>query len=158
MRNRNQIVVLVLLVAVVMWTPGAMALPVEVPDFSSDPSGPEFTIGPIPAFEGLSANIAGPPLLTFDELDPVTGTDDVLVMSWEPVNPNEPAQAGWELVFGADPDLTNETISLSINPPGIGGVGPPAGITHLEVVIIDINGFSAGGWGFNTDQMGLTAR
>jgi len=155
MRNRNQIVVLVLLVAAVMWTPSAMALPVEVPDFSVDPSGPGFTIGPIGPLDGLSTNIAGPPLLTFNVTDPVTSTPDVLVMSWEPINANEPAQAGWELVFGQDPDLTNETISLSVNPPGVGGPGPPAGILHLEVVIIDVNGLSVGGWGFNTDQMGL---
>jgi len=58
-------------------------------------------------------------------------------------------------VFKEDPDLTNETISLSINPPGVGGPGPAAGIIHLEVVIIDVNGLSVGGWGFNTDQMGL---
>ena len=155
MRNRNRILVVVLLGAVCTWTPGAMALPVEVPDFAIDPSGVEFDIFPIAPGDGLSANLAAPPLLTYGETDPTTGTADVLVMSWEPFDPDKPAQAGWELVFGQDPDLTNQTISMSINPPGIGGPGPGpvGGITHVEVVIVDINGLSAGGWGFNTDQL-----
>jgi MYXO-CTERM domain-containing protein len=143
--------IIVVAVAVASWAPAALALPVEVPDFAGDPSGLEFTIGPILPGDGLSSNIAGPPLLTFGATDP-GGTTDVLIMSWQPVDENMPAQAGWELAFGADPDLTGQTISLSINPPGMGGL-VVGGITHLEVVIVDINGLSAGGWGFNTDQV-----
>ena len=157
MRNRNKILVVVLLGAVGMWAPGALALPVEVPDFAAPPVGP-FSINPIdPSASGvnLSTNLAGPPLLAYGETDPTTvpETHNVLVMSWEPIDVMEPAQAGWELVFGQDPDLTNGTISLSISPPGVGSpTGPAGGITHLEVVIVDITGRSAGGWGFNTDQ------
>ena len=156
-RNRRRILGVLLLGVVGALTSGAMALPVIVPDFSVNPSGPAFTIAPIAPSAGLSTNILAPPELTFAQIDPVSGTDDVLVMNWQPDNTNEPAQAGWELVFGADPDLTNETISLSINPPGFGGGGPgggpPGGITHLEIVVMDANGLSAGGWGFNTDQV-----
>ena len=39
------------------------------------------------------------------------------------------AQAGWELVFGADPNMVNEIISLDIQPPGgwLGPIGTPGG-------------------------------
>jgi hypothetical protein len=133
----------------------AQGLPIEVPDFATDPSGPAFTIEAIGPGEGLSSNIASAPSLTYGVTDPVTGTEDVLQMNWEPSNPSEPAQAGWSLVFGQDPDLTNQTISLSINPPGINNPQGVAAITHLEVIIRDKNGLSCGGWGFNTDQSGM---
>lgn len=132
----------------------AQALPIVVPDFGADPSGPAFTIGPIAPGDGLSNNIAGPPTLTFGVTDPVTGTADVLQMNWEPVNEAEPAQAGWELVFGTDPDVRNQVLSLSINPPGLNNPQGLAAIMHLEIVIRDVNGLSAGGWGFNTNQSG----
>jgi len=151
MSAMNRALGLALSVAVCLWASAASALPLIVPDFADNPSGPEFFIGPVGPDAGSSSNIAGPPLLTFGETDPVSGTNDVLVMNWDPVDKDQPAQAGWEVVFGTDPDLTGQTISLSINPPGMGGL-VVGGITHLEVVIVDINGLSAGGWGFNTDQ------
>ena len=131
----------------------AQALPLDVPDFAVDPSGPAFTIQAIPPGQGASSNILGPPELFYGVTDPETGTPNTLQMSWQPVDTYVPAQAGWELVFGSDPDLTNQTIALSIHPPNVNPpAGPAGGITHLEVHLIDVNQLSVGGWGFNTDQ------
>ncbi|HOW17981.1 MAG TPA: PEP-CTERM sorting domain-containing protein [Phycisphaerae bacterium] len=133
------------------------ALPVNVPDFASDPSGPAFTIEAIGPTEGASQNIATAPTLTYGITDPETGTPNTLQMNWHPVNPDEPAQAGWRLKFGMDPDVRNQQLTLSINPPGVNNPQNWPAITQMEVRITDINGLSAGGWGFNTDQMGLIA-
>ena len=148
---------LISLLIVLAGAPAAIvqALPVQVPDFATDPSGPAFTIQPIAPGEGLSNNISSSPTLTYGQTDPVTGTQNTLRMNWQPINSYEPAQAGWKLVFGLDPDVRNQVLTLSINPPGINNpLGVPA-ITHMEVVIVDMNLKSCGGWGFNTDQMGF---
>ena len=141
---------------VLMFATVAYALPVEVPDFSRDPSNGKFSIVPIGADEGASQNTIGPPELYFGVTDPVSGTPNTMQMNWQPVDPYDTAQAGWALVFGEDPDLTNQMIIMSINPPGIGGGpaggGPVGGITHVEVHMIDMANALVGGWGFNTDQ------
>ncbi len=134
------------------------ALPIIVPDFAADPTGPAFSINAIDPNVGLSNNIQAAPELTYGVLDPTTGVDDTLQMNWEPIDPNETSQAGWELVFGVDPDIRNMVLSLSISPPGQGSpqITPPAqAINQLEILVRDANGKSAGIWGFNTDQLGL---
>ena len=130
----------------------ANALPVHVSNFATDPSGPAFTIEAIGPTEGASNNISSAPTLTYGVTDPVTGTPDTLQMNWRPINEEYTAQAGWRLVFGTDPDVRNQVLTLSINPPGVGNPLGLAAITHMEVRITDANGVSAGGWGFNTDQ------
>lgn len=138
-----------------MFATVAYALPVEVMDFARDPSNTKFSIVPIGPDEGASHNTIGPPELLFGVPGP-TSTPNTMQMNWQPLDPYEPSMAGWALVFGMDPDLTNQTISLSINPPGVGGGpaggGPVGGITHLEVHMIDTANALVGGWGFNTDQ------
>lgn len=61
------------------------------------------------------------------------------------------------LVWGDDPDIRNTQISLSINPPGGIWGQPPVfvGIMNVAVVAVDIGGLIAGGWGFNTDMVGI---
>jgi len=149
---------IILTVALLVLPAGiAGALPINVPDFSVDPSGSAFEIFPIGATQGLSSNIAAAPTLTFGVTDQETSTSNTMQMNWTPVNEEESAQAGWALRFLQDPDLTNQQISLSINPPGQNNPRGLAAITHLEIIIRDINGNSAGGWGFNTDQSGVRA-
>jgi hypothetical protein len=131
----------------------AHALPINVPDFGADPSGPQFTIAPIGPGDGLSNNIAAAPTLTYGVIDP-TSVPDTMQMNWVPDDPDQPAQAGWKLVFGTDPDIRNQTLALSINPPGQFHPLGVAAILHLEILVRDANGLSAGIWGFNTDQMG----
>ena len=164
---------LLALFSVLMFVSGlAHAMPIEVPNFAVDPSGPEFTIGPVGEADYLSDNLSAPPLLeygvTYTDRDGVE-TANTLMMSWGQAVEDEPAQAGWELVFGEDPDLTNQQIILSIAPPGgwidkngnvipnPGNPNPPPkdvflGIISLSVVGIDNNNNILGGWAFNTDM------
>ncbi|MHC4798233.1 MAG: hypothetical protein ACYTF1_16495 [Planctomycetota bacterium] len=127
-----------------------------MPDFAVNPSGPEFTIQAIGWNQGRSNNLLqnSEVVLDYGQTDPETGTVNVMRMNWTPKKVEQPAQAGWELVFGEDPDLTNGTINLSINPPGNNNPQLVPAITHLEIEILDINGLSCGVWGFNTDQGG----
>ena len=130
----------------------ALAKELSIPDFATDPSGPGFTIEAMDtAYPGV-ANVEAI-TLGFGATDDI-GTTDMLLMNWQPIEPDQPAMAGWSLVFGTDPDLTNHTLSLSIRPPGAAGVPPPppGGMTQVEVHIVDATGLSCGGWGFNTDQ------
>ena len=156
MRRITSVIAAVLIVAVV--ASAAHALPIVVPNFSVDPSGDAFTIQAIAPGAPGSNNIAAAPVLQFG-VTSSDGTPDTLQMNWEPEIAGEEAQAGWELVFGADPNLFNQTISLSINPPGgwSGNVGTSSfgGIISVEVRAIDFGGVLAGGWGFNTDMAGL---
>jgi hypothetical protein len=156
---------LVCLMSVMFFVGSVQALPVVIPDFVVDPSGPSFTIGPVSMFDAGSNNLIADPTLTFGVSSLPDFTPDTLQMSWEADVPDGEAQAGWELVFGADPDLTNQTISLDIQPPGgwvdpIGQPAPPGppstfvGILSAEVRALDNNGVLAGGWGFNTDRAG----
>ncbi len=146
------------------------ALPIEVPDFATDPSGLQFTIEPVPITDPGCINLAAEPNLYFGDISEPDGTTDVMRMEWSQDDPGMEAQAGWQLVFGEDPDLRGQQISLSINPPGgwtnaagipIPNPGNPAmgdlfqGITSLQVRALDINNVLAGGWGFNTDMAGL---
>ena len=132
------------------------ALPIVVNDFAVDPTGPEFSINPIDPGVGLSNNLASAPTLSYAVTDTDSSPDvlNTMQMNWTPFDVGLPAQAGWELVFGADPDIRNQTLTLSINPPGLGS---PAGasILQLEILVRDASGKSAGIWGFNTDQNGL---
>ncbi|MCK4850134.1 MAG: PEP-CTERM sorting domain-containing protein [Phycisphaerae bacterium] len=169
---------LLALFSVLMFVSGlAHALPIEVADFAEDPSGAQFTISPVVAGTYLSEgdDLLETPLLTYGETSS-DGTPNTLMMSWDVVDPGPnsvaEAQAGWELLFVEDPDLTNQQIIMSINPPGnwidkngnpIPGAGAnpnaPAkdvflGIMSVSVVGIDNNSNILGGWGFNTDQAG----
>lgn len=159
-----------LLTAVVMLTiPTGIAygLPVVVPDFAVDPSGLQFTIEPVPAGDPGSINLGGDPTLQYGVTSDPDGTLNTMKMSWEQNVPDAEAQAGWQLVFGEDPDIRNQQIILSINPPGgwtnalglvIPSPGNPLqgdlfqGISSLQVRAIDNLGVLAGGWGFNTDM------
>ena len=138
----------------------ASALPVVIPNFAVDPSGAAFTIGPVSKFAAGSTNLVATPSLTFGAISEPGGTLDTLKMSWDADVEGGEAQAGWELVFGADPNLFGEIISLDIEPPGgwlggnVGAIGGFAGILSAEVRALDFNGSLAGGWGFNTDQAG----
>ena len=130
----------------------AQAKNISIPDFATDPSGPSFSIQPIGPTEGASQNIVSAPNLTFGVTDPLTGTPNTLHMNWEPDASNLPAQAGWKLVFGSDPDLTGHILTLSINPPGAFQQGFGfGGMTHVEVQLADVNNNRVG-WGFNTNQ------
>ena len=137
------------------------ALPVIIPNFAVDPSGDAFTIGPVSKFAVGSTNLVATPSLTFGATSVPDGTLDTLKMSWDADVEGGEAQAGWELVFGADPNLFGGIISLDIQPPGgwLGGnVGAPggfAGILSAEVRALDNLGNLAGGWGFNSDQAGF---
>lgn len=147
---------LIALAALLAMLPAAsLALPVIIPDFASDPSGLQFTIQAVPETNPLSINIAQPPELQYGQTsqpEPVLGT---LSMQWDPIDPNLEAQAGWELVFGSDPDLRNASMSLSVLAPGgVDAAGLFVGISTISVVAVDNLGFVAGGWGFNTDQAG----
>ena len=131
----------------------ALAKTISIPDFTTDPSGAGYTISAMPTTYPGVTNVSEI-TLQFDATDPDTGTEHMLGMNWQPIDPDEPAMAGWSLVFGTDPDLTNHTLKLSIRPPGAGvPLGPPGGMTHVEVHIVDTGGLSCGGWGFNTDQL-----
>ncbi len=144
-------------VTLVLFASGAHALPVIVPNFAVDPSGPEFTIQAVSATDPNSNNLAGDPILEFAVTSVPDGTDNTLRMTWEQATPDLEAQAGWELVFGTDPDLRNQKITLSINPPG-NFVGPLfQGIVSVSVIAVDFGGNVAGGWGFNTDLAGALA-
>jgi len=146
----------------------AYALPIDVSDFATDPSGAQFTIGPVSTGDPGSINLATDPTLEYGVTSP-DGTANTMQMSWQMATEGVEAQAGWELIFGEDPDLTGQVISLSINPPGgwvnfkgnpVPNPGDPTkakpdvfqGITSLEVRAIDMAGALAGSWGFNTDQ------
>ncbi|MEE9212169.1 MAG: hypothetical protein V3U29_05900, partial [Phycisphaeraceae bacterium] len=148
----------------------AHALPLVVPDFATDPSGAQFTIQPVAKNDPGSNNLAAAPELTFGVTSP-DGTDNTLLMEWEQKpggGQDQEAQAGWELVFGTDPDIRNQQIILSIFPPGgwttaagvpiVPGPGNPGigdlfqGIRDVSVRAIDNVGALAGGWGFNTDE------
>ena len=130
----------------------ALAKEISIPDFTTDPSGLGYTIEAMGTTYPGVTNVSEI-TLAFDATDPDTGTEHMLGMNWQPVDADQPAQAGWSLVFGTDPNLTNHTLSLSIRPPGAGPGVPPGGMTHVEVHIVDMNNVSCGGWGFNTDQM-----
>ncbi len=112
----------------------ASALPVVIPNFAVDPSGAAFTIGPVSKFAAGSTNLVATPSLTFGAISEPGGTLDTLKMSWDADVEGGEAQAGWELVFGADPNLFGEIISLDIEPPGgwlggnVGAIGGFAGI------------------------------
>ena len=135
----------------------AMGKTIQIPAFASDPSGPGYQIAAIGPTEGASQNLLSAPTLTYGVTDPVTGTTNTLRMGWEPAISTESAQAGWKLVFGSDPDLTNHTLTLSINPPGAFQQGFGfGGMTHVEVHIVDVNNQRVG-WGFNTDQAAAAA-
>ncbi len=147
------------------------ALPIFVPNFESDPTGAQFTIQAVPWDDDNSINLPnnGDPDLTYGITSP-DGTPNTLLMEWAAKNgptSEDPAQAGWELVFGVDPDIRNLQIILSINPPGgwtdaagttIASPGNPGigdlfqGIRSLSVIAVDNVNAVAGGWGFNTDQ------
>ena len=146
------------------------ALPIFVPNFASDPTGAQFTIQAVSRTDDNSINLPNPPSgdpdLTYGILSP-DGTPNTLLMEWEQSSAGEEAQAGWELVFGVDPDIRNLQIILSINPPGgwtdaagtqIASPGNPGigdlfqGIRSLSVIAVDNVNAVAGGWGFNTDQ------
>ncbi len=147
------------------------ALPIVVSDFASDPTGPEFTIQAVPWDDDNSINLPnnGDPDLTYGITSP-DGTNNTLLMEWAakngPTN-EDPTQAGWELVFGVDPDIRNLQIILSIMPPGgwtdpggnpiPGAVANPLvdsfqGIISMSVIAVDNANAVAGGWGFDTDQ------
>lgn len=129
--------------------------------------GTEFFIGPVvgEVTPDLEFGVLD---RTFEPIDPETGlptappppTFDTLMMSWGPPNPLSDdqtweAEAGWELVFGEDPDLVGGQITLSINPPGnMDAAGNFVGIKSVSIVAIDVGNNVAGGWGFNTDQLG----
>ena len=146
---------IVVLLAIATCASTVQALPVIVPNFAVDPSGLAFTIQPVPDTDFNSFNISEPPVLAFGQVSVPDGTTDTLSMNWDPTIPDQPAQAGWELVFGADPDLRFGTISLSVNAPGGIGVGGFSGIQSISVIAVDMFNVIAGGWGFNTDQAGF---
>jgi len=129
----------------------ALAKELSIPNFAIEPPGPEYTVAAIAPGTFATNNVSSIDL-TFNQEDDI-GTTAMLMMNWQPIDPDQPAMAGWSLVFGTDPDLTNHTLSLSIRPPGA-GPGAPAGggMTQVEVHIVDMGGLSCGGWGFNTDQ------
>jgi len=137
----------------VLTSSSAYALPIKVPNFATDPSGDQFTIEAIGPTEGASSNISAAPTLTYGVTDPITSTENTLQMTWDPIDEAQDAQAGWALVFGLDPDLTNQVLSLSIMPPAnAGGAAGVGAMLRIEVRVVDIDHNLVGGWGFNTDQ------
>jgi hypothetical protein len=162
---------LALCAAVVLLPAAAHALPVLIGEFPSgfDPNPPEYTVQPVDPSgprPGLSENITGPPVLAFGQTsqagptqpgDLHEPTENNMQMTWDPVDPNLDARAGWELEFGLDPDLRNAWMALSVLPPG--WINPQTGlfvgVSSISVVALDGAGIIAGGWGFNTDQLGL---
>jgi hypothetical protein len=164
---------LILTAAVLLIPTAAYALPLQglvLPDFAADPSGPAFTIQPVgtdPGHHDGSANIEEPPILEYGQTtqagetasgDPHEPMDNNLRMTWNPTDPTQDARAGWELEFGTDPDLRGARMSLSVLPPGgvLSGPAPQfVGVSSISVVAVDGAGIIAGGWGFNTDQLGL---
>ena len=137
----------------------SQAKELDIPNFASDPSGPGFTIGPLEWNEDDCFNLdpLNPTTLEFGVTTPESGVDDCLMMSWSPEDPFQEAQAGWDLVFGADPDLNNHVLSLSIDPPW-GRPDPSTGLlvnmNSVEVQLRDITGAKVASYGFNTDAMG----
>ncbi len=126
----------------VLASSSAYALPIVEPDFATDPSDAGFSIVPIGPSEGSSSNIEAAPTLTYGVTSP-DGTANTMQMTWDPIDEAEDAQAGWALVFGADPDLTNQVINVSVNPPAnAGGVGA---ITTIEIQAVDIANKLVGG-------------
>jgi len=133
----------------------AAAKVLVIPDFPSgfDPQG--FQVNPIPPGERGSNNLREAPNLTYGVESP-DGMQNTLQMRWDPVDSQQPSQAGWELAFGQDPDLTWHTLSLSIFPPGwVDAAGNFVGIFSSE---IQIRGPAPGrpliaSYGFNTDQL-----
>jgi hypothetical protein len=128
-----------------------LAKELSIPDFATDPSGLGYSIEAMPiTYPGVN-NVTAITIEFGEEDD--TGTTDMLRMNWQPGNADLPSQAGWSVIFGQDPDVTNHTLSLSIRAPGPGvPAAPPGGMTQVEVHIVDTAGLSCGGWGFNTDQ------
>ncbi len=55
-----------------------------------------------------------------------------LVMQWEKDDAPDNSSAGWELIYGVDPDLTNCTINISVY--------PPQWINVVSFWLTDING------------------
>jgi hypothetical protein len=138
---------------VVVWLAvvDVQAKEIHIPNFATDPSGSGFSIVPIIPSEGRSSNIASAPTLTYGVTDP-TGMVNTMRMNWSPfVGGDEPARAGWALVFGIDPDVRNHVLTMNINPPGLANPQNPAGLANVEVVVVDANK-NRTGWGFNTDQ------
>ena len=91
----------------------------------------------------------------------VTFTPDTfssLVMQWNPpVGGENLAVAGWEYVYGVDPDLTGTTINFSLGvPEELDQFGNPTGlpaIWDLSVELIDVNG-NARGWFLSMPAIG----
>jgi autotransporter-associated beta strand protein len=132
----------------------------DIRNFAVMPSGADYFILPVdPTMSwSLSQNIMGPPDLTYNATSSPDETPHTLQMQWDPVNSLADAQAGWSLVFGMDPDLTNHTITASIHPPGgFAGAANPQfiGVRSVTVALRDINNLIVGGWGFNADQLAL---
>jgi hypothetical protein len=172
MIGRNARAVMLTVVALALVASSVYALPINIGYFDRDPSGTQFVIRPVNPTgprPGLSENISSPPELLFGQTAPggtplgEYPTTHTLQMQWIPVNGEQDATAGWELEFLLDPDLRGGIISLSVMPPG-GLIPPPpapqppgtfVGIKRIAVVALDNTMAVAGGWGFNTDQLGL---
>lgn len=151
-------------VAVAVGALSAQAKVLTIRDFATDPSGPNFLVEPIPVNEGLSKNLAGPPVLTFGVTSVPDPVQNCLQMNWRPAPEGEhmDSMAGWRIRFLEDPDIRNNILTISILPPGgpIANPAPPpaqlfVGVSNVVVGVTDANGLFAGGWGFNTDQVGL---
>ena len=75
-----------LAVGVLLAAGAAYALPVVIPDFGLDPSGPAFTIQAVPvAASGPRANLTAPPDLLYGQTSE-DGTPNTLQMSWQPLD------------------------------------------------------------------------
>jgi hypothetical protein len=159
---RKSFVVVMAFGMLAILTAFAQAKELNIPSFPDDFVSSGFEILPI-ALGGRSENIIAPPELTYGvespDDHPGYGTPNCLQMKWEADIPDLDARAGWRLLFGEDPDLTNHWLSLSVHPPGnwipdpnLAGQWVFSGIKQIDVVIADRFGATITGWGFNTDQ------
>ena len=162
--KKRSVLALWVLVIMLGLSPPAQGKSILISNFQSDPSGPGFQIMPIGPTQGASQNILAPPELHYG-VTSGDGTPNCLQMIWQPTELNQDARAGWTLKFLQDPDLTNHILKISVHPPGglFPNPNPPpnqlfAGITTIDVGIVDVAGKSVGRWSFNTDQAGLLAR
>lgn len=165
MKHSGRRLTLALVVGMVLMPCLAHALPVEIPSFpvTFDFTPLEYTVQPVavgdPNVFNVNAPVGDPSSVLTRGMTTVGGPPheevrDTLMMSWDPANPQEDAQAGWELVFGTDPNLIGGTLHLSVMPPGgLDPTGAFVGIKKISVVAVDGGGGWAG-WGFNTDQLG----
>lgn len=98
---------LVVLTVTLMMFPSIVVadpFPVNIPDFARDPSGKQFQIVPVdPSNLPPEYNLAGPPTLTYGMTSEPDGTENTLMMQWDPIDPEQESAAGWGIGLGRRP-------------------------------------------------------